>query len=234
LVENASIIDPKITAILTGIENTLDGDLINTSKLSGQFQGLIQIFGLGQTSSVYAVKMYTEFVNEAVQNVPTQATDDGLSQTATTEMIASAGLIGATRSALIGGLTSRNQAITAARNLAELFEDTTEALDNVRTLYEDRPVDQKYFSQSVAYANIQSSFRESIRFLLFSIYGLQGERTVTLTEDKSTLQIAHDEYGAIGNQTSETFFLDVLLQTNGLMDDDTYWLPRGRDVLIYA
>ncbi|RKY03511.1 MAG: hypothetical protein DRP56_11085 [Planctomycetota bacterium] len=234
LIENASIIDPRITAIGTAIQNTLDGDLIDTSKLSGQFQALTQIYGLGQTSSVDAISMYENYVSEAVQNVPTQATDDGLAQVATTEMIVSAGLVGATRSALIGGLTSRGQAITAARDLADLMGDTTQALDDIRTLYEDRAIDKKYFSQSGAYADIQASFRESIRFLLFSLNGLPGERLITLTEDKSTLQIAHDEYGAIGNEESETYYLDVLLDTNGLMDDDIYWLPRGRQVLVYA
>lgn len=234
LIENASIIDPKIAAITTAIQNTLADDLIDTEKLAGQFQSLIQIYGFGQTNSVDAIAMYTEFVSDIILDVPTQPTDDGLSQVATTEMIASAGIIGASRAALIGGLTSRGQAITAARNLADLFTDTTEALDDIRTLYEDRPIDKKYFSQSLAYADMLSATRESIRFLLFSIFGLPSERLVTLIEDKCTLQIAHDEYGAIGNEESETFFLDVLLATNGLMDDDIYWLKRGEQVLIYA
>lgn len=233
-IENAQIIDPRVTAIITGIQNTLSGDTIDTDQLSGQIQQVIGIYSPGQTSSVSAIAMYGDFITDALTDVPTQPTDEGLSQIATTELTVCAGITAACQSALIGGLTSRQQALTAAANLADMFDTVTNALDDIRVLYEDRTIDLAYFSQQNSYADILSAVEKAIRFLLFSIRSLPPERLVTLTEDKSTLQIAHDEYGNIGNSESETFYLDLLLETNGLMDDDIYWLPRGRQLLIYA
>ena len=254
IVENANILDPRITAIITAINNTVAQDIIDTEALAGQFQALIQIHVLGQSNSNDAITMFAKFAEQAIQDVPTQADDKGVSTTAVTELVVSAAVTAAAQSALIGGPTitgqtattsteqaavinavsSRSQAVTASNNLAILFENVTNGLDDVQELYEDNSLDNRYFSQSSAYADMLKSVELSRKFLLFSILGLPGERLVTLAEDKLTAQIAHDEYGNIGNEQDETYYLDVLLSTNELMGDDIYWLETGRQVLIYS
>lgn len=250
VIDNASILDPRITAILTSIENTLSGDIIDTAALAGQIQAYIQIFGLGQSDAIDAVTMYADFAAAAIQDVPVQPNDDGLSTIATTELVVLAALIGATQSALIGapsqgttasvtaqengGINSRLKVITVAQKLIDLFESVTEGLDNIQTLYEDRPIDKKYFSQSTAYADMLNSVSKSIRFLLLSLFGLPSEKRITLKKDTFVPQIVKNEYGFIGDETSETANIDLFIQSNNLIENDIYMLEAGRQVLIYV
>lgn len=234
LVENYEIIDPQLTAILGAITNTLSGDIIDTSVLAGQVQTYIQLFGLGQISATDSVQMYSDFSDEVLTIVPEQANSEGISTMATTELFAGAALVGAGQGALIGGITSRPQAITTAQILAGLFEKVTNELDAIGALYTDNPIDTRYFSQSESYADALLLAKKSSRFLFNSIFGLPAERRTVLKQDKVLAQIAFDEYGAIGNAESETYYIDKLIESNGLCGDDLYFLRAGRQVLIYA
>lgn len=238
IIENASILDPRITAILTSIENTLAGDIINTDLLAGQIQAYVQIFGLGQTSATAAIKMYSEFIDEVVQDVPDQATEDGTAQVAATEMIVNAALVAAAQGALIGGNTSRPQVISTAQNLADTFNVAVDGLDEIQDLYNDNLINNRYVSQTGAFADMLLSNTLSIRFLFISLFGLPAERTILLKEDFYPPQLVKQEYGSLGIGLSEDnpgdpFFLSLLYESNDLHGDDLWLLESGRSVLIY-
>lgn len=243
VVENAVIIDPQLLAIESAINNTLatSFSVIDTSALAGQFQAYIQLFGLGQVSATDSVSMYSDFVREAINDVPAGATDVGETVIAVTEMVVSAGIIGATKGALIGtsiesgiiGIISRPQVITTVQNLSNMFTDITEELDAIQNLYKDRSIDDRYFSQSKAYADMLLSVQKSNHFLLLGLFGLPSEKRITLKADTFVPQIAKNEYGNIGDEINETSNIDLLIASNGLIEDDTYMLEAGREVLIY-
>jgi len=141
--------------------------------------------------------------------------------------------VAASQGALIGGITSREQTVTTALKLATLFDNVTNSLDETQTLYGNEFLDRQYFSQSGSYGSSLVMNSLAIQFLLFSLFGLPGERTITLKENKTTPQIAHDEYGNIGNDISDTGNIDLLIVSNELLGDDIWLLEAGRQVLIY-
>ena len=234
VVENFSIIDPQITAIGTAISNTLAASpLIDTTRLAGQVQALIQVFGLGQNNATDAVTMYEDFANSVLDIKPDQPTLGGISTIAVAELSASAAIVAASQGALIGGITSREQTVTTALKLGALFDNVTNSLDATQTLYGNEFLDRQYFSQSGSYGSSLVVNSLAIQFLLFSLFGLPGERIITLKENKTTPQIAHDEYGNIGNEISDTGNIDLLIVSNELLGDDIWLLEAGRQVLIY-
>lgn len=234
LVENFQIIDPQLIAIAGAIENTLDGDIIDTSQLAGQCQQYVQLFGLGQRSATDAVTMFSNFVNEILKIVPDQANTEGVSTMAVTELFATSALTAAGQMGLIGGITSRPETVTTVRSISDMFETVTNSLDVIGAEYADSPIDTRYFSQSESYADSLLMASKSTGFLLVSIFGLPSERRIILKEDTAIPQIAHDEYGNVGNEDSETFYIDKLIESNELCGDDLYLLDAGREVLIYA
>jgi len=233
VVENAQIIDPQIFAIEAAINNTLAEDLIDTTKLAGQVQAFVQIFGLGQNSASDAVAMYEDFTNSILEIKPVQPSQEGVSIIAVSELYASAGIVASGQAALIGGITSRQQTVTTAIKLGNIFDNVTDVLDETQTLYGDEFIDRQYFSQSISYGSSLVMNSLALQFLLFSLFGLPSERIIVLKEDKATPQITHDEYGSIGNERSDTGNIDLLIESNNLLGDDIWLLEAGRQVLIY-
>lgn len=242
LVDSITIFNPElittIQSVRTAIENTLNGDIIDLSNLAGQCQTFVQLFGLGQDDATDAIKMFSDFSTILVEDQPEQATSEGVSTAAVTEMFATATLVAAAQSALIGGIRSRAQAVITVELLNLMFENVTAGLDQMQLLYADNLINNKYFSQSSTYADVLILISDASRFLLTSLFSLPAERTVILKEDTGLYQIAMNEYGTIGNPGDpdpELEMLNVLkiIAGNDLHGDDTYLLRAGSRVLIY-
>lgn len=230
LVENFAILDPQILAIEVAINNTLAGPIIDTTALAGQLQQYVRIFGFGQTSATDAIEMYSNFADEVVKNVPTQANDEGLAKMSVTELMAGAAVASASEMALIGGVTSRSQLLTTLDKLTTMQENVTNALDNVSEIYADSFINKRYYSQLETYKTSFMSVSQSSQFLLLSLFGLPSERRIILKKDTFILQVAKNEYGSIGEGLAN---VDLLIASNGLMDNEIYMLPEGKEVLIY-
>ena len=251
VIQNASILDPQILAILAAIENTIASVPIDLSALAGQFQAYIQIFGLGQTNSTDGVTMYSDFIDDVITDQPEEPNEEGVSTAAVTELVVTAALVGAGQMALIGGpdqaalieggaltvpITSRPQTITVVEKLNDLFENVTDGLDTIQALYADNPINVKYFSQSETYADAMLMIAEASKFLLISLFGLPSERRIILKEDTFVPQIAKNEMGSMGfpgDPKREFENVDIIILSNDLHGDDIYMLEAGREVLIY-
>lgn len=233
LVENANILDPQIVAIFTAIDNTLNEPLIDTTKLAGQVQAAIQLFGLGQNNATQAVTMYSDFAADVITIAPEQPDLKGISTIAVTELSAAAAVVAAGQAALIGGITSRSQVITTFEKLNQTQDDVVNALDETMTLYGDEFIDRQYFSQTQTYGESVVMTSLAGQFLLLSLFGLPAERRIKLREDKFVPQIAHDEYGNIGDGVTDDGNINLLIASNELCGDDMYILESGREVLIY-
>lgn len=239
VVENASFLDPRIEAVVTAINNTLSGDIIDLSGLAGQCQTFVQLFGLGQDNANDSINMYSEYIDTLLADPPDQPTSEGVSTAAVTELFVTAAATAAGQTALIGGLESRPAAVTAVQNLNNLFDVITAGLDAIQQLYNENPINNRYFSQSSSYADLLSLIQDASKFLLTSLFALPAERIITLKRDTGLFQIAKNEYGTIGNPGDpdpELEYSNVLriIASNDLHGDDTYLLEAGRRVLIYA
>lgn len=233
LIENFSILSPQILAIEASINNTLNSPILDTTALAGQLQGYIRIFGLGQNNSTNAIEMYSSFADEIVKDVPSQATDEGLSKMSVTEMVASFAVASASEMALIGGVESRSKLITTIQKLNDMNDNVANALDATQEIYGDNFIDKRYFSQLNTYKTTSMAVSASSRFLLLSLFGLPSERRIILKTDTSTPQVAYNEYGSIGDETDGMANIDKLISSNGFMNDQIYLLESGTEVLIY-
>jgi hypothetical protein len=233
LVENFEIIDPQLLAIAAAIENTLSEPVIDTDALAGQMQLLVQLSVLGQNSATDAVAMFSDFANDVLLNAPTTADDIGVSQIAVTELVASAAIVAAGQSALIGGITSRSELVTTAQALSDLLQNVTDSLDETQSLYDDEFIDKLYWSQSSAYADMLKMTNDANHFLFLSLLGLPAERTIILKEDTFTGQIAKNEYGNINISGDDLGNLDKLITSTHWHGNDIYMQNAGASVLIY-
>jgi hypothetical protein len=234
LINNADPgIQTEIDSIITGINNTLSQDTIDTLTLSRQVQALIQTYGDGQDSATTAIDMFSGFVTEFIGLSPDQPTSAGISTMAITELYTTAALTAACQTALIGGITSRQEALTAIEKLNDIMDTLTNGLDEIQQLYNDNPINTRYFSQSSSYADAIVMVDNAQRFLLISLFGLPRERRIILKENKFVPQIAYDEYGSMSTPDTDFGNVDKLIASNDLHGDEMYWLEAGREVLIY-
>jgi prophage DNA circulation protein len=233
LVENFAILDPQIAAIEAAINNTLSEPIIDTEALAGQIQQYVRIFGLGQTSATDAIEMYSNFANNVLKDVPSQPTKEGLSKMSVTELTANAAVSSAGEMALIGGIETREQLITTVQKLTDMQETVSNSLDTIQEIYADEFIDERYYSQLKTYKTTFMGVAESVRYLLLSIFGLPSERRIVLKKDTFIAQIAHDEYGSIGDETDELANIDKLISSNCFLGNDIYMLEARRQVLIY-
>lgn len=237
IVSNTDIIPAEIESIITGINNTLSQDTIDTLLLSNQVQQLVQIFGRGQNLALNAINMFGDFIDQMIGIAPTQATSEGRSTIATTELYVTAALSAAAEGALIGGITSRQEALTAIDKLTSIMNTVTDGLDTTQQLYNEQPINNRYFSQSSSYADAITLISDAQRFLLISLFGLPAERRIILDQNKGTWQIAFDEYGSMGDPPGDPlrYFANVekLIASNHWHGDGMYWRHAGDEVLIY-
>lgn len=233
LVEGSLTLDSRIESIGLAIQNTLDGDIIDTSVLAAQIQRLVQIYGLGQVTATSGIQMYNDFANDILDDAPTSATKNDLSTIAVTEMVATAALTASGQMALIGGVESRQQTITTVGLLLDQFAVLTQRLDEIQTLFNAKPIDLAYFSQSNSYADSMLMAAKATEFLLLSVYGLPAERRVIIKEDTATLQVAKDQYGQINTEDNEIGNYQQLVDSNEFCCDFLWIIPAGTEVLIY-
>lgn len=233
LVENFEIIDPQLLAIAAAIETTLSEPIIDTDALAGQMQLLVQLNVLGQISATDAVAMFTDFANDVLLDAPTTADDVGVSQIAVTELVASAAIVAAGQSTLIGGITSRSELVTTAQGMSDLMQNVTDSLDETQSLYDDEFIDKLYWSQSSAYADMIKMTNDANHFLFLSLLGLPAERRIILKEDTAVVQIAKNEYGNINQIGDDLANMDLLRETNDWHGNNNYIIDAGAEVLIY-
>ncbi|MEJ2062360.1 MAG: DNA circularization N-terminal domain-containing protein [Reinekea sp.] len=236
LVKGSLTLDPKIISIGLSITNTLNGgvdNLIDTEVLASQMQQLIQAYGLGQTSSTTAIQMFSDFSSSILDDAPTTPVTENLSAIAVTELVATAALTASGQMALIGGITSRDQTITAVQLLLDQFAEMTQRLDEIQTLFNGQPIDLAYFSQSDSYGDSLLMVSQATRFLLRTLYGLPTQRTIIVKEPTATIQFAKDQYGQINTTDNQIGNYQTLVDSNELCCDELWILPQGKEVLIY-
>lgn len=232
--ENFNILPPQLQAIADALENTLDADgPVDLSLLAGQAQTYVQGFGLFIDKATDATTFFSELATGLVSSLPGLPSAAGKSGASTTELFASAAIVGAGQGALIGGLASRSEAISAAKKVNDTLEAVTTALDTIQTLFADNPIDVLYWSLSSAYADMLKMTADATKFLELALFALPAERRIILRENKATPQIVKDEYGTVSTESDQLGNLDFFISSNMLTGDDIYWLPAGRQVVIY-
>lgn len=227
--ENLQIINPRIEALIRGITSTLESFPPDVSALAAQIAGIFEAIGLGQNNAIGSVDNFAAIVTglgDVESDVPSPS---GLNAVATAELALSLSNVEIARASVLPGITTREQAVETAGKLTDYFNDMMERLDESQTLFDDAPIEKQFISQSGSFADQYKTNLKAVEFLLSSALDLKIERRSFTKVERSTLEIAWDELGGIG---------EIVQLEDGLQIDENYqnfcdWNDlHGREIFI--
>lgn len=228
-IENLQIIPASATALITGINATIENTPIDLSNLSSQIQEFTALIG-GSESTESATANYVEFLNAIPAPTSSEPTDESKNESAVQELWLTAGLNGIAQAQSIGGTVSRSQAIDNANLQKSMFDQVTDTLDINQTTFENSPIEKQYFSQSESYIDTLLLVALGVRFSLTTGFDLAVERRFITARERSPVEITVTEYGTLGENDSN---LDLFLESNGLMGKSIRLVPIGTELVIY-
>jgi prophage DNA circulation protein len=233
----ASVIDEdadvaaRVAGIQRGIADTLDSSPLDLTVLGGQIQALVSAPAAVTGSVLASIRSYQSFVDKLVSIPISAATRTERNLVAILEVFgiscsASANLVAA-RSLP----ETRAIALSSLDAVSELFTGMTDAFDLYQQAYIDLLLEDQYFSQSESFVESSVMTAQTVGYLLSISFDLAIEKRFTLKEDRSPIEIAITEYGALGDNDE---YVDLFIETNALKDTDILILPAGREVVVYV
>jgi hypothetical protein len=124
---------------------------------------------------------------------------------------------------------TRSHAITLADQLLTIFETIVQELDEAQELFETRPFNSRYFSQTSTYSIASNLVATDVRYLLTSAYNLKIEKKFTLREPTAPVMLAIREYPGVAIDDA----FDLLIKANSLSNIEILLLDAGREVVVY-
>ena len=122
---------------------------------------------------------------------------------------------------------TRKEAVETAKKLIELEETWTEFIETQTSKITDLSA---VFSRD---SNIVELVASAAGEILNLSYELKVEKTIVLTEDKTLVEIAYENYyDNFKDDPDKT--IDYLRTSNDFTDDEFFLLPKGKEVKIYV
>lgn len=119
------------------------------------------------------------------------------------------------------GFTSREDAITAAEKVQEVYETVKEKLDS--EVGKDVMIET-----SESYSALLEVYQKSIALILNTAFSLRKRRVIVLGKDRQVIELLAELYGDVDSHIDE-FIID-----NNLMMDELKILPMGKEVAYYV
>jgi hypothetical protein len=230
-VERFELVPAEAAAILAGITTTIESFPLDTSQLSAQVQNLVQLYAEAQDSVSGALSMYLDYNEEIKKITPSSPDQEGKNVAAVQELFLSAGLVGMSLSAKVGGEKTRSESLENAEIISGAFTDITNALDLIQELYKDSPIELQYFSQSQSYSDALVLAGIAARLMIQSSFDLSIEKRFSLEVARNFVEIVGNEYGSLGEDDEN---LDLFLESNNVTGSEFFILPAGREVVVYV
>ena len=123
--------------------------------------------------------------------------------------------------------TTRKEAIAAVNDFADLADDWNEYIEDEYQKIDDLA------DAFVRDSGINEVVLAAINAVIEKSYELKIEKTLILTEDESTVNVAYNNYPndfAIDPEGT----IEYLISSNGWADDLFYLLPKGTEVKLYV
>ena len=119
------------------------------------------------------------------------------------------------------GFSSREDAITAAEKVQEIFEAVKEKLDS--EVGKDVLIET-----SESYSALLEVYQKTVALVLNTAFSLRKRRVIVLGRDRQIIELLAELYGDIDSHIDE-FIID-----NNLMLDELKVLPMGKEVAYYV
>ena len=202
------------SAMLVNKVNNATGEFIFPSNYSSLFGGWTALISSLKTPSLMTTSgdNYTaEQINELKLN----------------DSIASSALVSVAESLLSTEFETRKEAVEAAKNLVALESDWTSFVDEQQTKILE--LDDAYIRDGGVDDIVSMSANE----ILERSYKLKVEQTITLSENKTPIELAY-EYYKDDFRNDPDGILEYLIRTNDLKDERYFLVPQGSEVKIYV
>ena len=221
-------------------QNLMSNSFTVTSQLGIIFSKSASIVRKLKTAgSSYSLLGFSSFFNgfqTLIASLQTTSLSNSISETLTPEQrdelilndsIASSIIASAAEGLLDYDFSTRDEAVEAVKNLENLSDDWFDFADEISSKITDL---NDAYVRSDDVKDIVSKVSNDILDRLFK---LKVEQKIILTEDTTPLELAYKYYNEdFRNDPDGT--LEYLIQTNKLVDEEFFLIPRGREIKIYV
>lgn len=165
-----------------------------------------------------------------IADIPTGTNTASAMRAHVAEVALEAVICGACLGTTLGEITTRTQAIASAQALSDMFDKVTDALDAVQDQFDGNVrAERRYYAQTETYQAALTLVAKSIEYLIIRSFDLAIEKRITITRDKTPIQICCEEFGIDGDDR-----LDDFIEWNQFEGDDVELVPAGREVVLYV
>ncbi len=208
----------QFDAAVRDFENNLDTLILTPIVMAQSFISLARLPGRVVTS----IKAKVDGYRASIATLGTLAltTANGAAEAASKFMQFFAFLLGISESSLAGTINDREEAATLA-------DDVRDALADVLGFLEADESETGYVAPQSSVTDLRALIASTSELLLGQSFSLPIERRLTLTEDRTPIDLVFELYSALDQ-------LDDFIETNALQDDEIYLIPRGREVVYYV
>jgi len=229
--EQNSDINSEIINIKRGITDTLAVLPLDIISLASQLQNLIILPSMAITDITQRMNGYTSALNELFAHGPLNYNTEDINTVSIQEASETAMLQAMAFILSTGILSTRNEAINYMDILSSNFRAVIDNLDSSQELFEDRPIDLQYYSQSESFNETYLMIAQTLTYLLRTSFDIAIEKRFILEIGKSTIRITVEQYGSLGEDDSN---LQLFIDSNELIGNELLYLPAGREVVIYV
>lgn len=180
------------------------------SSLFGGWQALVNSLKTDSLKSTISSNYTPEQVDELKLN----------------DSIASSAIVSVAESLLNTNFETRAEAVEAAKSIVDLNDSWSDFVDEESS----RIVDLG--DAFIRDENVLDVVLKAANEILDRSYKLKVEQKITLSEDKTPIELAYEFYNESFRENPDST-LDYLIRTNNFTDDDFFLIPRGREVKIY-
>jgi hypothetical protein len=229
ILQTVGEIQNQVNQIQKGITSALDAAVLNPLAIAGQIQELTQLPVLINQDFQSRFQRYEELANGIFDNAPETTGDAGRNEILNQELTLSSLMVSVANVSASSEFTTRDEAINAIEKMTAFMANATNYLDNQQKLYQDKDIDEQYFSQSQAFGSILALRSASLRYLLSTLFDLSIERKITLKQDRCPVEIVATESGTFGDKDIN---LDLFIARNGLKNEEIRLLRAGTTVVL--
>lgn len=218
----------KWSNIQSELYSSLDGLVSATEDVAIQ---TIKLFRIPGNAAIEAGKKIECYGSSAIaiinnfRNDPANMTN-AQNQWASTRlmldalMVACAGGVAVADSKSDVGFKSREEAVQAATEIAELYDEIIE--------YEEKNVDKDFFVETgEGYNSMRDVVSISIQHIIENSFSLPNRKSIILGEDRQIIELVYDLYGNLDK-------LDEFIVDNNLNYNEIEIIPMGREVAYYV
>lgn len=223
-----SAVQAKFNSLKAVIRNTTGALLLtDVETLMKNVQDLINLPGTVAQEFNNLKDRYEGFVDDILNLFPANGVTKDIrkNQCSMAEVVAMGGIVALARTANTNTFTNRSDILSAVDSLEAIYDSYIARMNEYMGLFSGEVSKDRYEADSAVLDLLASIIAGSISSLTQKAFLLAVERKITLTSDRTVLDLAFELYGDIDK-------VDELIDINQL--NDPTLLVKGTEITYYA